>query len=133
MQPSRDLFDVIVNYLPHSMDETMLQQLFSQAGEVMGLRIMRHNNGITRGFGFVSYRTKAEANRAIEMWTGFPIGRKILRVQHTRPRTSPGFTPQPTPFGYNQERSRHPKQNQVSEVCSTIPHFSFKSISFFNR
>ena len=82
MSSERGQFDLIVNYLPTGLDEKMLESLFSYCGNVVDVRIMKHKSGTTRGFGFVTFATKSEADEAMERYNGFQIGHKRLKVSH---------------------------------------------------
>jgi RNA recognition motif-containing protein len=84
-EPGERQLNLIVNYLPDEFTEPKLQEMFSMCGRVQSIRIMRHNNGSSRGFGFVSFSTEQEAKCAIAMYNGFSIGNKRLKVAHARP------------------------------------------------
>ena len=70
---------LFVFHLPVDIDDHGLLQLFVPFG-AMGSNVMRHDSGQSRGFGFVHFNTKHEAQIAIDMMDGHQIGRKRLRV-----------------------------------------------------
>eukprot|EP01083_Nonionella_stella_P039760 108160_1 len=57
--------------------------LFAPYG-AMRSNVMRHDTGRSRGFGFVHFNTRHEAQIAIDMMNGHQIGRKRLRVSFKR-------------------------------------------------
>eukprot|EP01083_Nonionella_stella_P297258 1009603_1 len=71
---------LFVFHLPEDMDDNGLLLLFSAFGATQAI-VMRHKNtDCSRGFGFVHFRTKQEAQIAIDMMNGYQIGHKRLRV-----------------------------------------------------
>ena len=46
--------------------------------------MVNKETGLSRGFGFVSYETKTDADLAIQLMNGFRLGNKRLKVQHKR-------------------------------------------------
>jgi len=46
--------------------------------------MVNKETGLSRGFGFVSYESKADADLAIQQMNGFRLGSKRLKVQHKR-------------------------------------------------
>jgi len=56
---------VFVYNIPHQMNENGLMDLFRTYGNVLGARVMRNLNHISKGFGFVNMSTMEEANNAI--------------------------------------------------------------------
>ena len=58
--------------------EEDLQVAFSDVGEVGDVSLVRDNEGKNRGFGFITMRNKADAEKAIEQMDGIEIrGRKL--------------------------------------------------------
>lgn len=72
--------DLIVIHLPNWVHEEMLRRIFSDCGPVISTRIMRNDDGSSRGFGLVSFPGMEEASRAINMKNGFHLGGNALRV-----------------------------------------------------
>lgn len=78
---------LFVGNLPYKVTDTDLRNLFSQAGEVVeALVIMNKDQGISKGFGFVTMADEAGKNAAIEMWNGKEIEGRALTVNEARPK-----------------------------------------------
>ena len=81
-----------VGNLNYSTDETELQSVFSQYGEVSSVSIIIDKvSGRARGFGFVEMATPEAAKAAIEATNGMELRGRQLRVneameQGKRPR-----------------------------------------------
>jgi len=81
-----------VGNLPYSAGETELQELFSQAGNVDNVRVMRDAaTGRARGFAFVEMTTDEEAQKAATSFNGFEMGGRALTVNEARPKPEGGF------------------------------------------
>ena len=79
---NRKLF---VGNLSFSTEESTLQDLFSQAGPVESVRVMRDQaTGRSRGFGFVEMSSGAE--EAVQALNGAEIGGRRLTVNEAQPR-----------------------------------------------
>src|SRR6476620_6611108 len=80
-----------VGNLPYSTGEQELQELFSQAGNVESVRVMRDAaTGRARGFAFVEMTTDEEAQKASEL-NGVEMGGRALTVNEARPKPEGGF------------------------------------------
>ena len=67
-----------VGNIAFACHEDDIFQVFSQAGSVGEVNLVRDETGRNRGFGFVTMRTKEEGQKAIEDLDGTPIrGRKL--------------------------------------------------------
>lgn len=74
--------NVFVYHIPSSVDDEMLRELFLPFGTILSTKV--YIDTVTqqsRGFGFVSYSTVAEADRAIAAMNGFTVNGKQLKVQ----------------------------------------------------
>lgn len=88
---SRKLY---VGNLPYETGEAELQELFSRAGNVDSVKVMRDMaTGRARGFAFVEMSTDDEAKRAIDQLNNFQLGGRGLTVNEARPKpvSSGGF------------------------------------------
>jgi RNA recognition motif-containing protein len=75
-----------VGNLPYETDEAALQDLFSQAGTVDTVQVMRdRETGRARGFAFVEMATEADAQNAINTLNERPFGGRTLAVNEARP------------------------------------------------
>ena len=75
-----------VGNLPYSTGEAELQELFSKAGNVESVRVMRDAaTGRARGFAFVEMSTDEEAQKAASEFNQFQMGGRALTVNEARP------------------------------------------------
>jgi cold-inducible RNA-binding protein len=75
-----------VGNLPYETDESALQELFSQAGTVDTVQVMRdRETGRARGFAFVEMASEADAQNAINQLNERPFGGRTLAVNEARP------------------------------------------------
>jgi cold-inducible RNA-binding protein len=75
-----------VGNLPYETGENELKELFSQAGNVESVRIMRDSaTGRARGFAFVEMATDDEAEKATEIFNLREHERLFLNVNPIRP------------------------------------------------
>ena len=85
---SRKLF---VGNLPFATGESELQELFSRAGAVEKVTVMRDMaTGRPRGFGFVEMGSDADAQKAINELNDRQLGGRGLTVNEARPKASSG-------------------------------------------
>ena len=76
-----------VGNLPFQAEENELRDLFSQAGTVDTVRVMRDGaTGRARGFAFVEMSTDEEAQQAITALNGQQLGGRNLTVNEARPQ-----------------------------------------------
>ncbi|KAJ0989446.1 hypothetical protein J5N97_007802 [Dioscorea zingiberensis] len=87
-QPS---FRIYVGNLPWQVDDTRLEQVFSEHGKVVEARVVyERETGRSRGFGFVKMATQTEMDDAIAALDGQTLDGRALRVNvaEERPRPS---------------------------------------------
>jgi cold-inducible RNA-binding protein len=76
-----------VGNLPYQVGEAELQDLFSQAGSVESVRVMRDMaTGRARGFAFVEMATEEEAQKAAQKFDQYQLGGRNLTVNEARPK-----------------------------------------------
>ena len=76
-----------VGNLPYDVGEADLQQLFSAAGTVDSVNVMRDMaTGRARGFAFVEMGTDEEAQKAISTYNNYSLGGRNLTVNEARPK-----------------------------------------------
>jgi cold-inducible RNA-binding protein len=81
-----------VGNLPYSAGEQELQELFSKAGTVESVRVMRDAaTGRARGFAFVEMSTDEEAQKAASEFNQYQMGGRPLTVNEARPKPEGGF------------------------------------------
>jgi RNA recognition motif-containing protein len=73
--------------LSYQTSEAELEEVFQQAGTVSSVQIvMDRDTNRSRGFGFITMGSDAEAQAAIEQLNGQDLGGRELRVSEARPR-----------------------------------------------
>lgn len=78
---------IYVGNISSQTTESHLQTLFSQAGEVISVKIVKdHQTGQSRGFAFVEMSTRREAQKAISMLNRRSFMEKELLVKEPRAR-----------------------------------------------
>jgi RNA recognition motif-containing protein len=81
-----------VGNLPYSATEDQLTELFSRAGKVDSVRVMRDMaTGRARGFAFVEMGTDEEAQKAITEFHEQQMDGRALVVNEARPKPEGGF------------------------------------------
>lgn len=87
--------------------EIDLQDLFAQAGTVNEATLMQDRaTGQSRGFGFVTMSTPAEAQEAIRRFSGFDLHGRNLTVSEAKPREDRGGE-RPRPAGDRKFQRRY--------------------------
>ena len=80
-----------VGNLPYKTTDEELNTLFSQAGPVDNVRVMRDMaTGRARGFAFVEMGTDDAAQKAITQFHGHPFDGRPLVVNEARPKPEGG-------------------------------------------
>lgn len=78
--------NLIVNYLPHDIDDLSLRALFQEFGEIVMTKVVRDKNTKkSLGYGFVKFGKEYEALHALEKMNGYILGHKVLKVSVARP------------------------------------------------
>jgi RNA recognition motif-containing protein len=81
-----------VGNLPYSTAEDQLTELFSRAGKVDNVRVMRDMaTGRARGFAFVEMSSDDEAQKAISELHEHQLDGRALVVNEARPKPEGGF------------------------------------------
>ncbi len=79
--------DIYVGNLPYSVNDSALQELFSQYGNVSSARVIIDRfTGNSKGFGFVEMPDKEEATAAINALDGNDFDGRSLRVNESQPK-----------------------------------------------
>jgi cold-inducible RNA-binding protein len=82
-------FRLFVGNLPYDSDETEIRELFSKAGQVTNLSIpVDRETGKRRGFAFIEFAEKAQADEAIRLFSNQPFKGRNLIVNEARARES---------------------------------------------
>lgn len=81
-----------VGNLPYKATDEDLTALFSQAGAVDNVRVMRDQaTGRARGFAFVEMVTDEDAQKAISQFNEYQLDGRALVVNEARPKPAGGF------------------------------------------
>lgn len=139
--------NLMVNYIPTSIEEGQLRRVFEQAGPVESVKIVYDRTSRqSRGYGFVKFYSAATAQQAVNQFNGFEMMNKRLKVtfaaagkQKSNPNTNnmggmhgnvhgniQGYYQQgyPNNFGGFQPGMPHGYPPQGSEVVPTMsPHY----------
>ena len=76
-----------VGNLPYSTTEEDLRTLFSQAGKVESVSLIKDwDTGRSKGFAFVGMGAQVDAENAIKMFDGYEMENRQLKVNVARPR-----------------------------------------------
>ncbi|KAF2269890.1 hypothetical protein CC78DRAFT_452513 [Lojkania enalia] len=105
-------FHIFVGDLSNEVNDEVLLQAFSTFGPVSEARVMWDmKTGRSRGYGFVAFRDRADAERALSSMDGEWLGSRAIRVNWANQKGQPsisqqqamasmGMTPT-TPFGHH--------------------------------
>lgn len=89
-----------IGNLPYSTTETVLRELFAQAGEVTDVAIITdRDTGRSRGFAFVEMATDDAARQAIHQLDGKTLDDRTITVAEARPQ-APRYSADSNRGGY---------------------------------
>ena len=106
-------FHIFVGDLSNEVNDEILTQAFSAFGSVSEARVMWDmKTGRSRGYGFVAFRDRADAEKALSSMDGEWLGSRAIRCNWANQKGQPsiaqqqamsamGMTPT-TPFGHHQ-------------------------------
>jgi polyadenylate-binding protein len=63
--------------LDDDMTEDLIKLKFSQFGPIISVKIMKRDDGTSKGFGFVSFKNPESAKKAKEAMNGMALGKYI--------------------------------------------------------
>ncbi|KAF2675158.1 hypothetical protein BT63DRAFT_366617 [Microthyrium microscopicum] len=84
--------EVVVHNLNWKASEEDVKALFSDTGTVEKVRIPRNMTGQSKGTAFITYSTKAEAEKSVETFHNTPFQSRTLRVEVAVPRAKRTLT-----------------------------------------
>ncbi|MEK7521323.1 MAG: RNA-binding protein [Patescibacteria group bacterium] len=80
---------LFVGNLPYQIDNSQLETLFSQCGQVVSANvIMDRMTGRAKGFAFVEMSTEEEAQNAIQTLNGKDLEGRAIVVNEAKPQES---------------------------------------------
>ncbi|VUZ42786.1 unnamed protein product [Hymenolepis diminuta] len=72
--------NLIVNYLPQSMNQEEIRALFNTVGKVSSCKLIRDKStGQSLGYGFVNYANASDAEKAIKHFNGMRLKNKKIK------------------------------------------------------
>ncbi|CAG7877403.1 unnamed protein product [Brassica rapa] len=74
-------FNLYVKNLSDAINETRLREIFGRYGKIVSARVMRDENGKSKGFGFVAFSTLDESKHAKRELHGFIVDGQSLVVR----------------------------------------------------
>ncbi|MBE0408103.1 MAG: RNA-binding protein [Anaerolineales bacterium] len=76
-----------VGNLSYNTTEAELRDLFSQAGEVASVELIKdRETGRSKGFAFVEMSSQSEAEKAISTFNSYNLDDRVIKVNLARPR-----------------------------------------------
>ncbi len=81
--------NLIVNYLPQTMSEDDVKNLFSSIGPIQSCKLIKDKGTqVSLGYAFVNYHSAGDAEKAIQNLNGLPLQQKIIKVSYARPSST---------------------------------------------
>jgi RNA recognition motif-containing protein len=76
-----------VGNLPYSATEEGLTTLFTEAGEVVSVVLIKdRDTGQSKGFGFIEMKNQEAMEKAIKQFNGYMMEERALKVNIAKPR-----------------------------------------------
>ena len=98
--------NIFVGSLPFRIEESELQEIFEEYGEVSSVKIITDKfSGRSKGFGFVEMPNEEEAKKAVEELNGAEIDGRTIVVNESEKRD----TPRRSGFGGGAPRGDNPR------------------------
>lgn len=72
--------EVHFSHFPKNVYEDKLFPLFSKYGNILQMRLMMHFSGLPKGYGYVIYETKIQADQAVSELNGLIMNTSVMRV-----------------------------------------------------
>ncbi|MDR1115178.1 MAG: RNA-binding protein [Tannerella sp.] len=80
--------NIYISGLSYSINDTDLNELFTEYGEVSSARVINdRETGRSRGFGFVEMPNDEDGQKAIDELNGAEYDSKVISVSVARPKT----------------------------------------------
>ncbi|PIN16153.1 Splicing factor 1/branch point binding protein (RRM superfamily) [Handroanthus impetiginosus] len=112
-----DETNLYIGYLPPTMEDDGLINLFSSFGEIVMAKVIKDRvSGLSKGYGFVKYADVQQANNAIASMNGYKLDGRTIAVRVAgkppQPTVPPGppAPPMPTYPAPNQPVGAYPSQ-----------------------
>lgn len=72
------IFVLLLQNLGESIDNTKLQEIFQNFGNILSSKVVMSDDGKSKGYGFVQFEFEDSANAAIEKLNGSSVGGKQM-------------------------------------------------------
>lgn len=72
------VFLLLLQNLGDSIDNTKLQEIFQNFGNILSSKVVMSDDGKSKGYGFVQFESEDSANAAIERLNGSSVGGKQM-------------------------------------------------------
>jgi len=122
--------NLIVNYLPPSVTEEGLRELFASFGEIESCKLMiNKQTGESLGYGFVKYAhpESGASTNAINAMNGKAMENKRLKVSYARPSANTGLPMQQ--FNQQQQMMIEMDTNNTNVyICHLAPHITKQAL-----
>ena len=80
-----------IGNLAFSTTEVELKTLFAEAGKVTSVLVLRDRiSGSSKGYAFLEMGSPAEAEKAVNLFNGYTLSNRALKVSPARPREEAG-------------------------------------------
>jgi cold-inducible RNA-binding protein len=100
--------------IPHQLAEQELNQLLTQYGQVLSLKLPVDQDGKRKGFGFIEMRDRTQAQKAIDALNDLEIhGRKLSLKEAIEKDASPIYNQQHRP---KRQRTNRETENNSGEI-----------------
>uniref|UniRef100_A0A8C6RAD3 Polyadenylate-binding protein n=1 Tax=Nannospalax galili TaxID=1026970 RepID=A0A8C6RAD3_NANGA len=77
---TKEFTNVYIKNFGEDMDEESLNDLFGKFGQVLSVKVMTHEGGKSKGFGFVSFGSHEDAQKAVDEMNGKELNGKHIYV-----------------------------------------------------
>lgn len=110
--------NLIINYIPTTIDEMQMRQLFEMYGPIETVKIVSdRETRQSKGYGFVKYRFSASAMYAIQYLNGYPLMNKRLKVAYAKASEAQAMLQQ----GGMQQQMAMQQQAQAQQQAMMAP------------
>ncbi|KAL2550394.1 splicing factor-like protein 1 [Forsythia ovata] len=83
--------NLYVGYLPQTVDDNQLKELFSPFGKIVQTTVIKdRTTGLSKGYGFVKFQNPVDANAAVLHMNGYKMDGKMLAVRVAGQKPVPG-------------------------------------------
>ena len=109
--------NLMVNYIPTTIDEMQLRQLFEMYGPIESIKIVcDRETRQSKGYGFVKYRFSFSAMHAIQYLNGYPLMNKRLKVAYANATEAAKCSQSIVPDLANPYSHYHPPEGAQGEA-----------------